>query len=88
MRFPTIATAAVLTTALQARSLPLKNTVAGTTSAGGRSSLSLFNDGHGGDALNGVGGQFRVRLSERVNTDRFYDYFSGAIGADRSGEGG
>ena len=88
MRFPTIATAAVLTTALQARSLPLKNTVAGTISAGGRSSFSLFNDGHGGDALNGIGGQFRVRLSERVNTDRFYDYFSGAIGADRSGEGG
>lgn len=53
----------------------------GTLSVGGRSSFSLFNDGHGGSPGLGTGGQFRIRLSERVNTDWFYDYLAGPVGA-------
>lgn len=66
--------------AAHAQSVDVKNGLAGTISAGGRSAYSLFNSGHGGDALNGIGGQFRIRLADRVNTDWFYDYFRGPIG--------
>lgn len=49
-------------------------------SVGGRSSLSLFNDGVAGDVGTGTGGQFRIRISERVNTDWFYDFFRSSVG--------
>lgn len=46
---------------------------AGWVSLGGRSTMSLFDtDGKG----IGTGGQFRVQLSNRVNTDWFADYIS------------
>lgn len=64
-----------------AQALKPKGGPGGTISAGGRSSLSLFNDGHAGSPGLGVGGQFRVRLSERVNTDWFYDHLAGQAGA-------
>jgi len=51
----------------------------GTISVGGRSSMSFFNDGGSGRGT-GVGGQFRIRLAPRVNTDWFYDYFTSPIG--------
>ncbi len=54
---------------------------AGMVSLGGRSSVSLFNDGATGDIGTGAGAQFRIRLSERVNTEWFYDYFRSPIGA-------
>ena len=43
----------------------------GMFSLGGRSTYSLFSDD--GTGL-GSGGQFRIRLTERVNTDWFADY--------------
>lgn len=45
----------------------------GWFSLGGRSTLSLFD--HDGTGL-GTGGQFRVQLSNSVNTDWFADYIS------------
>ncbi|MBK8497627.1 MAG: hypothetical protein IPL52_02120 [Flavobacteriales bacterium] len=62
------------------QSLELTGSRSGSISGGGRTSFSLFNSGHGGEALTGIGGQFRIRLAERVNTDWFYDYFSGSVG--------
>ena len=52
----------------------------GMLSLGGRSSISLFNGGHGSDVGMGAGGQFRLRIAERVNTDWFYDFFRGNVG--------
>ncbi len=52
----------------------------GAFSVGGRTSLSLFNGGSGANTGTGTGGQFRIRLAERVNTDWFYDYFRGNVG--------
>jgi hypothetical protein len=45
----------------------------GWFSLGGRSTLSLFD--HDGTGL-GTGGQFRIQLSNRVNTDWFADYIT------------
>jgi hypothetical protein len=52
----------------------------GVISLGVRSSASFFNGGDGANRSSGVGGQVRIRISERVNTDWFYDYFTGNIG--------
>lgn len=54
---------------------------AGMVSVGGRSSVSLFNGHEAGGTGLGIGGQFRVRLAERVNTDWFYDYFTSPVGS-------
>lgn len=66
--------------AASAQPLKLKKGPGGTVSIGVRSSTSLFNDGHAGAPGLGVGGQMRVRVSDRVNTDWFYDYLSGSAG--------
>ncbi len=52
---------------------------AGTVSVGGRSTFSFFNDGDASSAGSGVGGQFRIRLGDRVNTDWYYDYLTAPI---------
>jgi hypothetical protein len=52
----------------------------GMISLGLRTSSSFFNGGDGANTSTGVGGQVRIRISERVNTDWFYDYFTGNIG--------
>ena len=66
--------------AASAQPLKLKKGPGGTVSIGVRSSTSLFNDGHAGAPGLGVGGQMRVRVSDRVNTNWFYDYLSGSAG--------
>lgn len=50
-----------------------KETKSGWLSLGGRSTLSAF-DGDGGGL--GTGGQFRIQLSDRVNTEWFADYIT------------
>lgn len=61
----------------------------GTVSVGMRSTISAFNDSHGHDHVGdeehyeddgaslGLGGQFRVQASNRVNTEWFFDYLPG-----------
>ncbi|MBK6891788.1 MAG: hypothetical protein IPH00_01255 [Flavobacteriales bacterium] len=49
-------------------------------SIGGRSSISLFNGTDSNSPGTGAGGQLRIRLADRVNTDWFYDFFRGPIG--------
>lgn len=46
----------------------------GIFSLGQRTTLSAFNSGHGERSALGIGGQFRIRLSDRVNTEWFADY--------------
>lgn len=52
----------------------------GVISLGVRTSGSFFNGGDGANTSTGAGGQFRIRISDRVNTDWFYDYFTGHVG--------
>ncbi len=47
----------------------------GLFSIGTRSTLSFF-DHHGGAMGTGAGGQFRIQLSERINTEWYLDYLS------------
>lgn len=47
----------------------------GLFSLGSRSTLSLFNH-YGSGIGTGMGGQFRIQLSERVNTEWYLDYIS------------
>lgn len=52
----------------------------GAVSVGVRSAFSFFNDGQWSDVGQGMGGQVRVQLSDRVNTDWYFDFLSGTIG--------
>ncbi len=48
-------------------------------SLGGRTTVSLFNDHKNEMTGTGVGGQFRLRFSDAVNTDWFFDYITSDI---------
>jgi len=52
---------------------------AGMLSLGGRTTVSLFNDHKNEMTGTGVGGQFRLRFSDAVNTDWFFDYITSDI---------
>jgi hypothetical protein len=52
---------------------------AGILSLGGRTTVSLFNDDKNEMTGTGVGGQFRLRFSDAVNTDWFFDYITSDI---------
>lgn len=52
----------------------------GLVSFGVRSSLSMFNDGDWNSLGTGAGGQFRIKLSDNVNTEWFYDYLTANVG--------
>lgn len=58
---------------LQAQTMHYKGGQGGTLSVGQRTTLSTFNHEDEASAL-GLGGQFRLRLSERINTEWFFDY--------------
>ena len=49
-------------------------------SLGVRSTLSAFNDGDENKVGSGVGGQIRLRFSDKVNSDWFFDYLTSDIG--------
>ncbi len=78
--FIAIACLAMSPSFAQEQSTPPVHDRAGMVSLGGRSSLSLFNNGDWGDVGTGTGAQFRIRISERVNTDWFYDFFRSSVG--------
>ncbi len=59
--------------------LKLKNTRSGIFSLGTRSTVSAFN-GHKDESPGfGIGGQFRLELADRVNSDWFFDYITSDI---------
>ena len=66
-------------TAIFAQPLKLKNTQGGLFSLGVRSTTSLFSDK--GAAFSGIGwgGQFRIQLAKRLNTEWFLDYMRSNI---------
>ncbi|HXB42207.1 MAG TPA: hypothetical protein VNZ49_16830 [Bacteroidia bacterium] len=60
--------------------LKLKNNYGGVLSVGGRSVFSTFNDGVWANMGTGMGGQFMLQFSNRVNTAWFADYITSGIG--------
>ncbi len=52
----------------------------GNFQLGVRSTVSLFNDSQTNDFGKGIGGQFRLQLADRINTDWFFDYLTSDIG--------
>ena len=52
----------------------------GAVSLGVRSAFSFFNDARWNDVGLGTGGQVRLQLSDRVNTDWYLDFLSGTTG--------
>lgn len=64
---------------LQAQYFPLKKNESGIFQLGARSTTSLFNDGGTDNFGLGLGGQFRLQLAERINTDWFLDYLRSNI---------
>jgi hypothetical protein len=46
---------------------------------GVRSTVSLFNDSETNDFGKGIGGQFRIQLADRINTDWFFDYLTSDV---------
>ena len=53
----------------------------GNLQLGVRSTVSLFNDSETNDFGKGIGGQIRLQLADRINTDWFFDYLSSDIGS-------
>jgi hypothetical protein len=53
----------------------------GMFSLGGRTTVSLFNDGGTDNLGTGLGGQFRLQFADRVNSDWFFDYLTSDIGS-------
>jgi opacity protein-like surface antigen len=66
---------------VNAQDIQLKNNQGGLLSLGVRSTISAFNDSETNNFGKGIGGQFRMQLSERVNTDWFFDYLTSDIGS-------
>jgi hypothetical protein len=70
----------VINSQLHAQKFPLKKNEAGIFQLGARSTSSMFNDGGTDNFGLGLGGQFRLQLAERINTDWFFDYLTSDIG--------
>ncbi|PWL29509.1 MAG: hypothetical protein DCO96_07050 [Fluviicola sp. XM-24bin1] len=64
----------------QAQPLQINNNRWGIFSLGMRSTLSSFNGHHNESDGFGMGGQFRLQFSDRVNSDWFFDYIQSDIG--------
>lgn len=59
---------------VQAQSKTYNNKTAGTFSLGTRNTVSLFNDDEG--VGKGIGGQFRIQISRRLNSEWYFDYIT------------
>ncbi len=57
----------------------IKNNRGGLLSLGTRSTVSAFNGHEDESAGLGIGGQFRIQLADRVNTDWFADYITSDV---------
>jgi opacity protein-like surface antigen len=81
MRNSVILSIFFLSQLVNAQDIKLKNNQGGLISLGVRSTISAFNDSKTNNFGKGIGGQFRMQLSERVNTDWFFDYLTSDIGS-------
>ena len=59
--------------------LRIKNNEGGILSLGVRTTVSLFNDSETSNFGTGAGGQFRLQLAEKINTDWFFDYLTADV---------
>lgn len=73
MKFVLTSVLCVLISLSYAQSLNVRGGRGGIVSVGQRTTFSLFN-GEQEKAALGLGGQFRIQLSDRVNTEWFLDY--------------
>lgn len=64
----------------QKQELKIKNHHLGLVSLGMRTTISTFNHGNWQDVGLGVGGQARVQVHDRINTEWFADYLTSEIG--------
>ncbi len=62
------------------KGLKIKKNHGGLFSLGARSTISTFNNGNWGDVGSGAGGQFRILIHDRINTEWFADYIRTDIG--------
>jgi hypothetical protein len=62
------------------KGLKIKKNHGGLISLGARSTISTFNNGNWSDVGTGVGGQFRLQVHDRINTEWFLDYIRTDIG--------
>ena len=60
--------------------MKIKNTQGGIFSLGLRTTASAFNGGELSNLGTGVGGQFRLQVADRINTEWFLDYITGEVG--------
>lgn len=60
-------------TVIFSQDLPIKGSRGGLFSMGLRTTVSMFNGGKENPSI-GAGGQFRLQLADRVNTEWFLDY--------------
>lgn len=58
----------------------LRDPGSGDFSLGTRNAFSIFNDMHGESPGVGIGGQFRLQFSDKINTEWFLDYLNSDIG--------
>lgn len=65
---------------LFAQPLKSKGTKSGLFSLGVRTTISTFNGHHEESNGFGMGGQYRLQFSDRVNTDWYFDYIRSDIG--------
>jgi hypothetical protein len=59
--------------------LKIKKNQSGLFSLGVRTTVSAFNDGNVKNPGMGIGGQFRIQASNRLNTEWFFDYITSPI---------
>ncbi len=76
MRIVSIMVGILLSTSVFSQKLPSK----GMLSLGTRSTLSTFEEDKADDMGLGLGGQFRLQISDRINTEWFSDFIKTNIG--------
>ena len=76
MKTTIIISALIFSLQLRAQELKMKGSDAGTFSLGVRSCIGIVNDGKWQKTAFGAGGQFRIRFSDRVNSDWFLDFLT------------
>ncbi|HWR32714.1 MAG TPA: hypothetical protein VN451_04285 [Chitinophagaceae bacterium] len=64
---------------LSAQAISGKQNLSGTFSLGSRNTLSMFSDD---DAIGkGIGGQFRIQIAPKINTEWYFDYITSKNGS-------
>ena len=63
-----------------AQPINIKGDYGGVFSLGVRTTASAFNSHHDESPGMGIGGQFRIRFADKVNSDWFFDYIQSDLG--------